>query len=58
MTKAAEIPLLGSEEQMWAVPMDFSGLIGAPGSIVLVESAEGFIPIQPRCWWEPIEDEE
>jgi len=55
---AAATPLIGSEEPAFAIPFGLEFFGGPPGSLVLIEDPAGIIPIQPRCWWEPIEDEE
>lgn len=57
----AETPLIGSEEPVWVLPvsMDLSFFGGPPNAIIPVESEEhGIFQMQPRCWWQPIEDEE
>lgn len=47
-------PLIGSEEIVYCVQLDAS-FFGA--GLILMPCEGGIIPIQPRVWYEPIEDE-
>lgn len=48
-------PVIGTEEEVWVAPI---GTIFGAYMIECPAGVEGLFKVQPRVWWEPIEDEE